>query len=124
MVNGEYSYYSPPERVHAGLLGDTVAVGNLNGDGVADAAATLFLNTGGSGTFIYLISLVDRDGELVQAGREFLGDRVIVNSVIISDDGMITVDMIAHGPNEPLCCPTQKRTQIFRLQGDELKEVK
>ena len=82
------------------------ASGDLDGDGVADAVALLAANTGGSGTFEYAVAMLDRGGQPVQAGYELLGDRVIVNHITIANR-QITVDMIASGPNDPLCCPTQ-----------------
>ena len=72
------------ERVEAGLVGDLLAFGDLDGDDVADAAVVAFVNTGGSGTFIHLIAVRDREGTPVQAGRQFLGDRVRVKSLAVS----------------------------------------
>lgn len=114
VVDGEY--LSEPDRVRAGLLSNLVAVGDLDGDGVADAAAVVHLNTGGSGTFIYLMLFVGRGGDLVQVGREFLGDRVRVQRLGVSGNGIVTLDMIAHGPGEPLCCPTQRVVKRFWLR--------
>ncbi|MBI2322480.1 MAG: Gmad2 immunoglobulin-like domain-containing protein [Chloroflexi bacterium] len=65
---------------------------------------------------MYLMPFVARHGDLTQVGREFLGDRVRVESVDIADGGLVTVEMIAHGPREPLCCPTQPVTQRFWLR--------
>ena len=80
------------ERVQTGLVGDLVAFGDLDGDQVADAAVVVFIDSGGSGTFIYLLAMHDREGTPVQAGREFLGDRVRVKSLTISG-GHIIVTM-------------------------------
>ncbi len=116
LVDGEYtlSSDSPPQRISVGLLSDHVATGDLNGDTVPDAVAPLFLHTGGSGRFMFLAAMIDRDGTLVQAGREYLGDRIRLNSITIASNGTITVDMIAHGPNDPLCCPTQRTVKEFQ----------
>lgn len=116
LVDGRYTLFSdsPLQRVTAGLLSEFVATGDLNGDTVPDAVVPLFLNTGGSGTFIYLAALIDRDGALVQAGREFLGDRIRLNSITVAGDGTTTVDMVAHGPNDPMCCPTQPTVKKFQ----------
>ncbi len=107
------------ERVEAGLIGDLLAFGDLDGDDVADAAVVAFVNTGGSGTFIHLIAVGDREGTPVQAGRQFLGDRVRVKSLAISG-GHIFVAMDAHGPGDGLCCPSIATSRAFTLSGRRL----
>ena len=107
------------ERVEAGLVGDLVAFRDLDGDDVADAAVVVFVNTGGSGTFIHLLALRDREGTPVQAGREYLGDRVNVRSIAISG-GRIFVAMDAHGPGDGLCCPSIATSRAFTLRGRRL----
>ena len=107
------------ERVHVGLIGDLVAFGDLDGDDVADAAVVVFVNTGGSGTFIHLLAMRDREGTPVQAGREFLGDRVRVERLTISGSHIFTT-MLAHGPGDGLCCPSIEIGRAFTLQGSRL----
>ena len=107
------------ERVQAGLVGDLVAFGDLDGDQVADAAVVVFIDPGGSGTFIHLLAMHDREGTPVQAGREFLGDRVRVKRLTISD-GHIFVTMLAHGPRDGLCCPSIEIGRAFTLHGRRL----
>jgi hypothetical protein len=107
------------ERVEAGLVGDLAAFGDLDGDDVADAAVVVFVNTGGSGTFIHLLAVRDRERTSVQAGRQFLGDRTNVKSIAISG-GHIFVTMDAHGPGDGLCCPSIEITRAFTLQGRRL----
>ena len=107
------------ERVQAGLVGDLVAFGDLDGDQVADAAAVVFIDPGGSGTFIHLLAMRDREGTPVQTGRQFLGDRIRVISLTISG-GHIFVTMLAHGPGDGLCCPSIEISRAFTLQGSRL----
>ena len=107
------------ERVEAGLVGDLLAFGDLDGDDVADAAVVAFVNTGGSGTFIHLLAVRDREGTPVQAGRQFLGDRVHVKSIAISG-GHIFMTMDAHGPGDGLCCPSIATSRAFTLSGRRL----
>ena len=111
------------ERVEAGLIGDRVAFGDLDGDDVADAAVVAFVNTGGSGTFIHLLAMRDREGTPVQAGRHFLGDRVHVKSIAISG-GRIFVTMDAHGPGDGLCCPSIATSRAFTLRGRRLVPIR
>jgi hypothetical protein len=35
-----------------------------------------------------------------------LGDRIQINALSI-ENNKIVVDMITHGPEDPMCCPTQ-----------------
>lgn len=107
------------ERVQAGLVDELVAFGDLDGDAVADAAVVVFVNTGGSGTFIHLLAMHDRDGTPVQAGREFLGDRVRVERLGVSG-GHVFVTMLAHGPGDGLCCPSIEIGRAFALHEGRL----
>ena len=107
------------QRVHAGLVDDLVAFGDLDGDLVVDAAAVVFIDPGGSGTFIHLLAMQDREGTPVQAAREFLGDRVRVQGISISG-GRIFVTVLAHGPGDGLCFPSIEATRAFTLRGPRL----
>lgn len=98
---------------------EPTAFGDLNGDGVDDAAVLLASNSGGSGTFIDLHAVLNEAGEPVDAASTLLGDRVQVNSLTIAD-GQIVVDMITQGPDDPMCCPTQPVQRTYVLEGDEL----
>jgi heat shock protein HslJ len=93
------------------------AFGDLNGDGLDDAAVLLAENSGGSGSFVYLAAVVNEDGQPANVATELLGDRARVQSLTIAD-GTLTVDMVTHGPNDPMCCPSLKALNTYELQGD------
>lgn len=101
---------------------DPYAFGDLDGDGVEDAAVLLAENSGGSGTFIYLAAVLNRNGSPQNMATQLLGDRVQVNSMSI-EDGEIVVDMITHGPDDPMCCPTQQVVQTYELRDNELVQT-
>ncbi len=103
------------------MLDEPIAYGDLNGDGVEDAAVLLASNSGGSGVFIYLAPVLDEDGQPVNTTNAFLGDRVQINNMAI-EDGVITVEMLTQGPDEPMCCPTQESTVQYALEDDQLVE--
>ncbi len=109
------------EREYAGIDNDAVAFGDLDGDGIADAAVVLFTSGGGSGTFKYLVAVLDRDGEPVQAARAYLGDRVPVRSLAITG-GRIVAETVTHRAGDGLCCPTLEITRDFALRGGEMAE--
>ena len=95
------------------------AFGDLNGDGAEDAAVILYANPGGSGTFFYLAAVINQEGNPVNLASEFLGDRVKVKSVSVQDGDMV-IDLMTHGPDDALCCPTQPALWKYRLKGDSL----
>ena len=98
------------------------AFGDLNGDGTTDAAVALVENSGGSGVFWYLAAMINRDGKLFNVATHFLGDRWQVQSMVITD-GEIVLDAVTHGPDDPMCCPTQEVTKRYQLQDDQLVEI-
>ena len=98
---------------------DTVAFGDLNGDGIGDAAIILVENGGGSGEFESVVAVLDPGGVPTQAGQAQLGDRVRINSMAINS-GMIELDTLVQGPNDPMCCPSLPETQSFRMVGNTL----
>jgi hypothetical protein len=97
------------------------AIGDLDGDGSADAAAIVVESTGGTGTFSYLFALVSRDGKAVQAGEpEWLGDRSVVQRLTIDRKGLMTIRYLTHADGDPLCCPTMKIEDRYRVEGGKL----
>jgi hypothetical protein len=95
------------------------ATGDLDGDDRADAAVVLASQTGGTGTFMDLYALLDRDNMTLTRGPASLGDRVKVDSIRVSDRA-IHLHVLTHGPDDPLCCPTQHVVQTFVLHADTL----
>lgn len=95
-------------------FGEPVAFGDLDGDGLEDAAVVLVSNTGGSGVFFDLFAVLNRNGRPVPAASTLLGDRIELQALAI-ENGAILVDMISQGPDDPLCCPTQDVTRRYSL---------
>lgn len=104
------------------LADPSLALGDLNADGIQDAAVILAENSGGSGVFIYLAAVVDQNGTPINQATTFLGDRTQISSLTV-EGGQILLDMITQGPDDPLCCPTLQITLRFRLAGDQLVET-
>ncbi len=101
---------------------EVYAFGDLNGDGVDDAAVILIESSGGSGSFLYLAAVVNESGAPVNVATQFVGDREQVQAISV-EAGEITLEMVAHGPDDPMCCPTQEVTKVYQLQDDQLVEV-
>jgi hypothetical protein len=101
------------------LLLDKVGAGDIDGDGVQDALVFLAEIPGGSGVFVHMAVVLNRNGMPVNVSTQFLGDRQQITDVAI-EDGVMSVDLLTHGEDDPLCCPSLEVTQRFVLQGDRI----
>jgi hypothetical protein len=95
------------------------AAGELDSDGVDDAAVLLVEDSGGSGTFVYLAAVLNRDGKPENVATTLLGDRAQVEELTI-ESGQIGVKMLTHGPDDPMCCPSQELQATYTLEDGEL----
>jgi len=123
LTDGEYR-----KAIMEGSATETVvrladmAFGDLNNDGVEDAAVILVTDPGGSGTFFDLAAVLNRDGQPQHVATISLGDRAQVRSLSLAE-GQISVEMVTHDPNDPMCCPTQLVRNTYALQGDTLMQT-
>jgi len=118
LSGGAYEGGSGADYVLANL-GEEMALGDLNGDGLEDAAITLNENTGGSGVFVSLLAVFSEGSVRAQGPSALLGDRVQVNNMSIRD-GKILVDLLRQGPNDAMCCPTLKEQQRYEAASGRL----
>lgn len=121
LVNGSYQNGNDPTSVDyvSVTLAEFMAFGDMNGDGVSDAAVLLAENYGGTGVFVSVIAMINKNGQPVQAASELVDDRPIMNSITIQD-GQIYLDVIVHGPNDPGCCAAQPNKRIYIYEADRL----
>jgi heat shock protein HslJ len=106
-------------RPRVELLDIPPVLNDLDGDGIDDAAVLLAESSGGSGVFTWLAVVSCRDGRAVNLGSAVVGDRVMIRS-LAGREGAIVVDLVAAGPGEPLCCPTQKVRNRYRVRDGKL----
>jgi hypothetical protein len=103
-------------------LGPPRARGDLDGDGREDAAVILLGSGGGSGVFVDLAVVLDRNGVPVHAASAPLGDRVQVHEIRIEGSDVL-VDVTQQGPGDPACCPTQNVTRRFHFADGRLVDT-
>lgn len=110
LVNGSASEEAAPgsvEMIVTKVFGQST-VGDINGDGKADAAVILVRDGGGSGTFYYAAAAINNsEGNGTGSGNRalgtnaiFLGDRIALDTVQIAN-GIVTVnyaDRVAGAP--------------------------
>jgi heat shock protein HslJ len=100
----------------------TVHFGDVDGAAGSEAVALLSSTTGGSGEMVYVAVFGVRDGALANLGTATVGDRTRVQSVWL-EKGMILMDVVEAGPDDPACCPTQVARKSYGLDGGVLKQL-
>ncbi len=123
LTDGIY-YRTPPTpqespESYTTRIQDPVFYGDLNADGREDALVILSTQNGGSGHFIELAAVLDRNGSGYNISTIYLGDRVVVESGGV-ENGTIVLKLRVQGPNDGLCCPSQIVTWKFILSGNQL----
>jgi heat shock protein HslJ len=68
------------------------AVGDLNGDGVPDRVFLITMDSGGTGTFFYVVALVTDPAGNKGSEAYSIGDRIAPQTISIDKNGVITVN--------------------------------
>jgi hypothetical protein len=110
-----------PEAYTTRLL-EPILYGDINSDGMEDAVVFLATQNGGTGHFVEMAAVLNLNGNASNISTLYLGDRIIIESGAIQN-GSITLSLIVQGPNDGLCCPSQKETRNYRLDGGQLVEI-
>lgn len=87
--------------------------GDLNGDTVPDALVVLAANTGGMGVYYHLVGVLGTPTRTMWAGFETLGDRPVIDSLIVRDRRAL-LWLKTQGDDDPTCCPRD----IFHYEFD------
>ncbi len=118
LVDGQYEEEIAPgsaSKIGVQML-DTMAFGDLDSDGFADAAVILVTNGGGTGNFYELFAVLDRQGQPAPVASAMLGDRIQVNSLMVQP-GEIVVDMLTQAPGDAMAGPpTQAETRTYQMK--------
>jgi hypothetical protein len=121
LVNGKYENGSGADYLQMNLL-PQIAFGDLNGDGVEDAAVLLAENGGGSGVFVSLVVVLNNNGKPEQFGAALIDDRPVIKDLSIAG-GKINLAAVIHNINDPMCCPSKDVIQVFQINKIGLKLV-
>lgn len=84
---------------------------DLNADGREDAVFILTQETGGSGTFVYVVAAIASGSGYRGSVGYFLGDRIVVQSLQVGVHGSIVVTYLDRGAEQPFSSPpTESRS--------------
>ncbi|HOW92065.1 MAG TPA: Gmad2 immunoglobulin-like domain-containing protein [Anaerolineaceae bacterium] len=121
LQNGEFSGVVDGVELNAKVR-PGIALGDLNRDGIDDAALLLSENTGGSGVFVSLIAIYSQGDHFQQAPVVMIDDRPVINQFAV-ENGSVNLSGLIHGPNDPMVDPTTTFSAEYRLFGDRLVQA-
>ncbi len=98
------------------------AFGDLNGDGLEEAAVILQTHNGGSGDSKELAVVLNQGGRADSLSTLNLGSMSAVEALQIQA-GIISLTTRVLGPQDPLCCPSQQVIRQFRLENNQLVQL-
>lgn len=109
-------------RPTAGVIADLRVTGDLDGDGSGETVAFLWSATGGSGTRNYIAVFANDGAGVSNRSTRLIGDRVKLRQAR-NAGGRIEVDVVEHGPDDAMCCPTVEATRVWLYDGQQLREA-
>ena len=86
-------------------LGKVIIENDFDKDGKNDALVSLSESGGGSGIFISVALMLNKNNVPVYTDSKSLGDRISLDSAAMVGDSVF-IYSIVQGPDEPMCCPT------------------
>lgn len=116
LVNGKYIDKSTQRTIS---LDDVVAYGDLNKDGVKDAAASLRVAIPNSGDVTYLVTVVNEKGILRNISSEFVGPQVRVKEIAIKPAATIEAKIQQFRPGDPACCPSLELIRTYKIRDSK-----
>lgn len=124
LVDGQFQlqYGGGMTQAHRIALGQT-AFGDLDQDGLSDAAVILSRQGGGSGTLKYLVAMRNAGNGFRQQDSHLLGDRIRISALSIVD-GCVILDMLTFNPDDPVCCPTRPLKMQWVLRNGKWRTMK
>ena len=97
--------------------------GDFNNDGQPDVAFLLTQDTGGSGTFFYVVAALGSKDGYVGTNAVLLGDRIAPQSTELAGNDIV-VNYADRKPGEPMTAtPSVGVTKYFAVDGSVLHEV-
>ena len=87
------------------------------------AAVVIGTSTGGSGSFSTLHLVRAASGAAIAGPGLFLGDRIRIEKIGVTQEGALVIEMVTQGPNEPLCCGTKREMRDYLPDGNTFRLI-
>jgi len=95
-----------------------ISFGDLNGDGINDAAIVLTFEGPGSAAPQVLVAVMNVNGKGESTAVKALGDNSVIKSINING-GVITVNMLTVGPNDSMANPETPQVLKLKVNGNK-----
>jgi heat shock protein HslJ len=106
-------------RPRVGLIEEFALRGGFTSPESEQVAVLTWQSSGGSGTLLWLAILESAPGHPRSVATTLIGDRVQVIDFSV-EDGELTLELIAAGPDDAACCPGQHERRSYRMSGSSL----
>lgn len=104
------------------IFGEPV-YGDINSDGEKEAVVFLSMQSGGSGTFFYVVAASKIDNVYVGGNTVFLGDRIVPKGIDIASDGAVNVRYVDRKEGEPMTAiPSVNMSKRLAIESGVLME--
>ncbi|MDD3487888.1 MAG: hypothetical protein PHH35_00890 [Candidatus Pacebacteria bacterium] len=88
-------------------------VADLNGDGLEDIVFFITQQTGGTGTFYYVVAAVNSEDGYIGSNAYFIGDRIAPQTIEEIGGGVIEVNYAERAEDEPMTAQPSISKSIF-----------
>ncbi|GAB4503465.1 MAG: hypothetical protein Fur0043_04570 [Anaerolineales bacterium] len=119
LSDGRYAEGSSSADTLIVTMTDFLALGDLDADGIDEAAALVAEQYGGAVTYYFLVVYENDGGEPLYAASAYLDDRPLIYSLSIGE-GKIEVQASVHTINDPTCCPSLRGVRRYVWHGPNL----
>lgn len=110
------------DEIRVSML-ERVGRGDLDGDGIEDAAVVLINDPGGTEIFYVLVAVLNQGGSPDPVGNLLLGDDEIQVGGLSIEDGKIWVDVVRPAEDVPSSAPTRRIKESYKLVYGRLERA-
>lgn len=122
LVKGKAETGAGSAKVSTSIVGQP-AMGDLNGDGINDAALFITQTTGGSGAFYYVAASMDASSGMRGTNALLLGDRITPQNIGIKNGGIVA-NYVDRKKGEPMTtAPSVGVRAYFSVNGLLLNRI-
>lgn len=88
---------------------------DIDGDGVEDVVFLITQETGGSGTFFYVVGALKRDEGYIGTRAVYIGDRIAPQNITKGEGRQIIVNYADRAPGKPFTTPPSIGKSLYLL---------